>query len=356
MGNADQNEGTAHSDKIEVIAPNLNRRLSGVTSTIVRLVPLQAQKIGIVSFGIGLPDFVPKISILELINLPKKTSSTKRVWHARRNIEMLLGLVLNRLFALDFKLLFTSASQRNHTLWSKYLIRKMDRVVATSHAGEKYLEVPATVVHHGINTGQFSPAPDKDELRKNLNLPAKKFIGCIGRIRKQKGTDVFVDAMIKLLPDYPDWDAVILGRATLSHQLFLSNLEKKIEKAGLKDRFHFPAEVPTHEVSKWYQVLSLFIAPQRWEGFGLTPLEAMACGVPVVATKVGAFPELVNEGETGYLIQTNDHNQMATVARKLLDDPKRLKKFAKTARENMVENFDLNVEANKLIKIYRDMA
>ena len=78
--------------EIQVVAPNLNRRLSGVTSTIVRLVPLQREKINIVSFGVGLPDGFPKLSLMQLLKLgsTKPKNGQFRVWHARRNIEMLL--------------------------------------------------------------------------------------------------------------------------------------------------------------------------------------------------------------------------------------------------------------------------
>lgn len=340
---------------IEVIAPNLNRRLSGVTSTIVRLVPMQAKKINIASFGLGLPDFVPKLSLKQLLNLPQKKEGQLRVWHARRNVEMLLGLLLNKVLKQNHKLLFTSASQRNHTWWSRYLIGKMDHVIATSNAGKQYLTVPADVVHHGIDINKFDVSNDKKAIKKRLNLPQAHLIGCVGRIRKQKGTDVFVDAMIKILPNHPDWHAVILGRATFSHAWFLANLKKKVAAANLSDRIHFPPEVATHEVASWYQSLDLFVAPQRWEGFGLTPLEAMACGVPVVATKVGAFPELIDEGKTGNLIDIANVKQMSDTVENLINKPKDLSKFSKASRIHMVENFGLDGEADKLIKIYRSL-
>lgn len=344
------------TSKINVVAPNLNRRLSGVTSTIVRLVPIQARQLGIVSFGVGLPNFVPKLSLSQLLKLGKKPDNNKtRVWHARRNIEMLLGLALTKILRHPYKLLFTSASQRDHTWFSKLLIRNMDHVVATSNAGHAYLKVPADVVYHGIDTTKFLPAKNTDAIKKRLDLPNGKLIGCIGRIRAQKGTDLFVDTMIKLLPDNPDWYGVVLGRATASHQTFLTGLKDKVASAGLSDRIIFAQEVPVHEVASWYQALSLFIAPQRWEGFGLTPLEAMACGVPVIATKVGAFPELIIEGKTGYLTDIGDVDKMATATAPLLSNEKLRTKFAKASRMHMVKNFDINVEANKLIKIYRSL-
>lgn len=342
--------------KINVVAPNLNRRLSGVTSTIVRLVPIQAKRLGVVSFGMGLPDFVPKISIGQLLKLGKKPTDNKyRVWHARRNIEMLLGLALTKILRHPYKLLFTSASQRDHTWYSKLLIRNMDHVVATSNAGHVYLKVPADVVYHGIDTTKFLPTKNTAAIKKRLNLPNGKLIGCIGRIRAQKGTDVFVDTMIKLLPDNPDWYGVVLGRATASHQGFLNELKEKVATAGLSHQIIFADEVPVHEVASWYQALSLFIAPQRWEGFGLTPLEAMACGVPVVATKVGAFPELIVEGKTGYLTEIGDVEKMATATAPLLSNDKLRAKFAKASRAHMVKNFDINVEADKLVQIYHSL-
>ena len=80
---------------IEVIAPNLKRRLSGVTATVVRLIPIQARQIGIVTTGPGLPPSLPHISLSSLPFLPR---DRWRVWHARRNTEMALGLILRGLF------------------------------------------------------------------------------------------------------------------------------------------------------------------------------------------------------------------------------------------------------------------
>ena len=80
---------------IEVIAPNLKRRLSGVTATVVRLVPLQARRIGIAATGPGLPPHVPHVPLWRLFLMPR---DRLRVWHARRNTEMALGLVLRGVF------------------------------------------------------------------------------------------------------------------------------------------------------------------------------------------------------------------------------------------------------------------
>ncbi|MFK5978675.1 MAG: glycosyltransferase family 4 protein [Rhizobiaceae bacterium] len=338
-------------NELKVIAPNLNRRLSGVTSTIVRLVPLQAKTIDIASFGLGLPDHTPRMSFNALLTL-----NTSAVWHARRNMEMLLGLFLKYILRKKLKLLFTSASQREHSAYTKFLIRQMDKVVATSNAGKAYLKVPASVIYHGINTTEFQPPSSTFDARNVLNLPELKLIGCFGRIRAQKGTDLFVDTMLDVLPKHSDWGAVILGRATEQHTGFLAELKAKVAAAGLEDRILFSGEVPVDQIAQWYQALDLLVAPQRWEGFGLTPLEAMACGTPVIATRVGAFPELIIENETGHLIDRDNLSQMIEATEKLISHSKQRAKFGVQSRSHMVENFDISVEANKLIEIYRELA
>jgi len=342
---------------IEIIAPNLNRRLSGVTSTIVRLVPIQAKTAGIVSFGVGLPGFIPRISLLRLLMLgyTKTRSGKVRIWHARRNVEMLLGLFLKHILRHRLKLVFTSASQRQHSAYTKFLIRRMDRVIATSSPTASYLEVPSTVILHGIPLDDFSPPKDVEALRKSKDIPGGFVIGCFGRIRKQKGTDVFVDAMIELLPAYRDASAIIMGRATGSHSGFLQQLKDKVEAAGLSQRILFPGEVPVHEIAGWYKTLSLFIAPQRWEGFGLTPLEAMGCGVCVVATKVGAFPEIIVEGKNGALIEPGDVSQMVAATRPYLDNRAMAQKHGKAALAHVHENFTIEREARQILEVYRSL-
>lgn len=346
----------ADAKTTEVIAPNFKKRLSGVTSTIVRLVPLQREKIAIATAGSGLPGGMPHLSAAQLIFMPRNGPSGARVWHARRNVEMLAGLALKYLLGKRLKLLFTSASQRHHSNYTKWLIRQMDRVVATSAKGAAYLEKPAQVVHHGIDTEVFAPPADKPALRRELGLPEDAvLIGCYGRIRRQKGTDVFVDAMLDVLQSHPGTVALVMGRATEKHAAFEKNLRARVQAAGLTDRLLFPPEVPVWEVGRWYQALDLYVAPQRWEGFGLTPLEAMACGVPAVATRVGAFEELVEDGATGLLVDPGETRQMIDAVNSVLDTEGRLQDWSAKARKRAQEHFTLQKEAETLTAVYREL-
>ena len=337
-------------DRIEVIAPNLKRRLSGVTATVARLLPVQARTIGIAAVGPGLPAHVPRVPLGSVLLM---SGQRRRVWHARRNTEMLLGLVLRHVLRKRLNLVFTSASQRRHTRYTRWLIARMDVVVATSRRTASYLRCPSQVISHGVDTTEFRPPADRCVQRHALGLPEGFTIGCFGRIRRQKGTDVFVDAMLEVLPHHLHVNALVLGRATAEHQPFLQSLREKVAKAGLDHRIRFLPEVPVDAMPRWYQALDLFVAPQRWEGFGVTPLEAMACGVPVVATTVGAFDELVVDGETGRLIPPGDVERMRVAVAGVLSSPDTLRRWSVAARRRVEEEFRIEDEAAALNALYR---
>lgn len=341
-------------NQIDVIAPNFKRRLSGVTSTVVRLVPLQAKQIAIATSAPDMPQQVPNLAMASLLTMSRKGPSGHRVWHARRNSEMLGGLALKYLLGKRLRMLFTSASQRHHTGLTKWLIRRMDHVVATSGKTAKYLDGPAVVIHHGINTDDFSPTGDRAALRARLGLPETALIaGCYGRIRAQKGTDVFVTAMLEQAAAHPDLIGLVMGRATDQYKDFEADLMAQVKARGLSDRIRFLPEVPVWDMADWYRVLDLYVAPQRWEGFGLTPLEAMACGVPVLATRVGAFEELIDAGTTGQLVDPDNIPALSAATGAMLEDRAKLALMGAAARDHVLAKFRIQAEAEALIAIYR---
>jgi mannosyltransferase len=355
---ADRDPAIIDIRDVEIIAPNFKRRLSGVTSTIIQLIPVQralGQKIA--ALGPGLPASLPHIRFRDLVHLWTPPAGRKhRVWHARRNVEMLPAIIMRDLLRMKLKIVFTSASQRKHTGWTKWLISKMDAVIATSGKTSAYLEVANTVILHGIDTARFSPPADKAAAKAAVGLdPTKKIAGCFGRVRHQKGTDLFVDTMIRLLPDRPDWIAIIAGRATAKHIDFENSLKTRVTAAGLTDRILFVGEHT--DINEWYRALDLFIAPQRWEGFGLTPLEAMASGVPVIATDVGAFPELlVNSGDgPEAMIARDSLEAMASAAALYMDDVPLRETLAQKGFSHVLEDFQIDMEAKRIAAVYRSV-
>ena len=105
----------------------------------------------------------------------------------------------------------------------------------------------------------------------------------------------------------------------------------------------------------WYRVLDLFVAPQRWEGFGLTPLEAMACGIPVVATRTGVFEELIIDGECGYLVPAADAKAIAHRCTELLNFESLRNAHAQRGRLHMQKQFSITSEAQTLNTIYQNL-
>ena len=334
---------------VEVIAPNLKRRLSGVTATVIRLVPVQARSIGIATCGPGLPEGLPHLSARQVLTLPR---DRLRVWHARRNTEMLAGLVLRHVLRRRLALLFTSAAQRSHSGYTRWLVSRMDGLVATSSMAASYLERPARVIEHGVDLEAFSPATDRAALRARLGLPPGLWAGCFGRIRENKGTDLLVDAMLRLMPERPDLRCLIVGRE--DEPAFAADLRARVEAAGLSPRFSWIPFLSWEALAAHYAALDLYVAPQRWEGFGLTPLEAMASGVPVVATRVGAFPDIVAP-RAGTLVDPGDAALIAEACASWLDDAEARDGAGRAARAHVEAHHSIEAEAAALEEVYRGL-
>ncbi len=335
---------------VHVIAPNFKQRLSGVTSTIIQLVPVQnrlGQKVAVL--GPGLPPHLPHLRFRDLWKLWRAPEGRQnRVWHARRNNEMLAGLILRDLFRMPLKLLFTSAAQRHHSSYTRWLISKMDGVVATNAKSGSFLRVPHRVIRHGVDLDLFHPSEEIDTTIPEY-LKGRRLIGCFGRVRHQKGTDIFVRAMIALLPDNPDWTAVISGRVTAEHAGFAYELRAEIAAAGLSDRIRFLGEVD--DIKPWYRRLTLYVAPSRNEGFGLTPLEAMASGTAVVASDAGAYADMILEGETGAVVPAGNFERLRDAISTFME-PQKAMQAGRKGREHVMESFGLSREADQLAEVY----
>ncbi|WP_375675058.1 glycosyltransferase family 4 protein [Bartonella sp. CL100XZDX] len=341
-------------DETEVIAPHFKRRLSGVTSTIIQLIPMQREQgMRISTLGFGLPQTLPALAFRDLFGLWKSPKGKPfRIWHARRNIEMLCGIFLRDVLRMKLKLIFTSASQRHHKPFTKWLIRCMDRVIATSTRTGAYLEVPHKVIMHGVDVRRFTPPQTVDDCFSSTGFPGKYAVGCFGRLRYSKGTDLFVDAMIALLPDYPEWTALIAGRTTEQYYHFEKELRQKIAKAGLDDRIIFLGEIL--DIPLWYRRLTLYVAPSRTEGFGLTPLEAMASQVAVVTSDAGAYKELVVEA-TGTVVKAGDGSALTAAIEPYFSDVEKTLAAGKKALTHVRTHFPLEKEASKIESVYKEL-
>src|SRR5882757_6461980 len=283
---------------LQLIVPNLHRRYSGVTATNRMVAPRLARRLPAAWLGSDAPDGIARIAILALAKLWRRREPL--IWHARRNDEMIVGVLL-RALGWPLKLVFTSAVQRHHTWITRWLIRRMDAIIATSQFSASFLKRESVVVMHGVDTERYAPPADRAAAFAQSGLPGRYAIGCFGRVRAQKGSDVFVDAMCRLLPRYPDFTAVMVGAITTEHLAFANDLRKRIEAAGLQSRIVITGELLIEDVQRWYQRLTIYAFTSRNEGFGLTLIEAMSVGAALVASRAGAAELVVEDGVTGVL-------------------------------------------------------
>jgi mannosyltransferase len=276
------------------------------------------------------------------------------IWHARRNDEMIVGVLLRSL-GWPLRLVFTSAAQRHHTWITRWLIGKMDAIIATNDISASFLKRESTVIPHGVDTDIYAPPADRAAAFAEAGLPGRYAIGCFGRVRAQKGSDVFVDAMCRLLPRYPDFTAVMVGAITPEQTGFANGLRKRIEAAGLQSRIIITGELPIDEVQRWYQRLTIYAFTSRNEGFGLTLIEAMSAGAALVASRAGAAELVVEDGATGVLTPPGDVDALVAALEPLMRDPASAAEMGERARARVLEKFSLDAEANRIAEVYRTL-
>jgi mannosyltransferase len=340
------------ADQLQLIVPNLHRRYSGVTATNRMVAPKLAKKFRAAWLGPNAPEGLARMSVADLMPLWRRR--TPLIWHARRNNEMIVGVLLRSL-GLPLKLVFTSAAQRHHTWITRWLIRRMDSVIATSAISASFLKREASVIAHGVDTDVYAPPRDRAAAFAESGLPGRYAIGCFGRVRAQKGSDVFVDAMCRLLPRYPDFTAVLVGAITPEQMPFANDLRKRIASAGLQSRIVITGEIPIEEVQRWYQRLSIYAFTSRNEGFGLTLIEAMAAGAALVASRAGAAELVVEDGVTGVLTPPGDIEALVKALELLMNDPATCAVMGERGRARVLAKFSLDAEADAIAAIYRTL-
>jgi mannosyltransferase len=337
---------------LQLIVPNLHRRYSGVTATNRMVAPKLARLVRAAWFGSDAPDGIARMGVADLMKLWRRR--TPLIWHARRNNEMIVGVLLRSL-GWPLKLVFTSAAQRHHTWITRWLIRRMDAIIATSDISASFLKRAATVIPHGVDTDRYAPPADRAAAFAEAGLPGRYAIGCFGRVRAQKGTDVFVEAMCQLLPRYPDFTALIVGAVAVEQTAFANDLKKRIEAAGLQARIVITGELPIEQVQRWYQRLAIYAFTSRNEGFGLTLIEAMAAGAALVASRAGAAELVVEDGITGALTPPGDASALAAALEPLMRDPELCAAMGARGRERVLAQFSLDAEANRIAEVYRTL-
>lgn len=349
----------------EIIITNLHRRYTGVSGTINALLPVQSRELRIGFVGTDLPgakiaeavnpnNFM-RLSLWQAIRLSRKklADGRKRIWHVRRDPEMIIGIFLRDVLHLPICLTFTSAAKHRHSWFPRWLISKMDAVIATTPEAAAFVPNTTKIVFHGASLDRFSPPENKHSVWRESGLPGQYGVGVFGRIRPSKGTDIFVDAMLKVLPDFPDFTAIICGLCQPSEQAYKQAMLDKIASSGQTERIIFLGDLPLDDIPRWHRRVTIMVACPRYEPFGITPLEAMASGCAVIASRTGAFEHIVEPEHTGHLVPTDNVDALVRALRELMSDPEKSIAMGRLGRERVAAKFSIEQEAAGIQAVYQ---
>ena len=343
----------------ELILGNSNPKFSGVTSTMLQVLEHQKKLIPLSVLGYHhLPKDIYSINFLKALRLCRHplTNGKARVFHARRNNEMLQALALKKVSPNPLKIVFTSTAQREHTWITRWLMKQADAVISTCTAAASYIQGDADIIiPHGVDLDRFQPSIDRAALWSKLGFPGKYGIGIFGRVRHQKGVDVLIEAILPLLKDFPDFTVIICGETTAKHKNFECALKAKIATAGMQERFLFLGKQPFSSLPELFQSMHLVTALSRNEGYGLTVLEAMASGTSVIASEAGAWQDIVRPGLTGEIVPCGDIVATRNKLKSLLADTKKLEEMGRNGRKIAEESYSLKNEAYSLTHYFRKL-
>ena len=235
--------------------------------------------------------------------------------------------------------------------------RNADRIIAT--CSEEVFELKAM----GIPPGRISIAP----CGVDLNLfpgsgPADRRdrthrILSVGRLVTRKGVDVVIRALPLLrAAGFPDVELLVVGGGGDATETERDSEVRRLltiaSELGVRQQVTFRGQVPREAMPGIFRSADAVVCTPWYEPFGIVPLEAMACGRPVIATRTGGIPEVVREGETGYLFEVGDYKGMAIAARALLEDRAHWEQISQAALMDVRARFSLPQHASHIVDVY----
>jgi glycosyltransferase involved in cell wall biosynthesis len=262
----------------------------------------------------------------------------------------------------------TGHAARLATGWERWAARWADRVLCVSEDERRRgaragVDARWAVVHNGVDTGRFSPAGPAEAHRARERLlacslmpssmppgptaasvPDGPLVVCMGRLCRQKGQDLLLGAWPAVTARVPGARLVLVGDGPSRDGLRA--------KAPPQVLFAGPATDP----ALWYEAADLVVAPSRWEGMALAPLEAMACGRPVVLTDVAGARESLPPGHRRTcLVPPEDPEALTEAVVRLLTAPAWSASLGRQARNHVCTNRDVSVTAAAVAALYREL-
>jgi glycosyltransferase involved in cell wall biosynthesis len=228
------------------------------------------------------------------------------------------------------------------------------RTLGTSYFGPSGARQPYLVYYPPVDTDRFARAPDaRMETRARLHIPQHALVvGTVANITPSKGLEYFIQAASEIHHAVDNCWFLVVGGNSPTQQMYRQGIDRLASRAGLPSgRFIFAG--PRDDVERYYPAMDVSLLTSVSEGAPTTVLEAMACGVPVVATDVGAVREMVQEGLTGLIVQPRDACALATASVRLLQDQSTRREMGEHARRRAVELYGVEACVQTYLAAYR---
>jgi len=242
---------------------------------------------------------------------------------------------------------------RLYEVLDRRVLGRMDRVVCVSHAQAQRVRwagvarQKTVVIHNAVRADRFSGPRDghRTRLEQLFAEPPEQIVGAAGRLSPEKGFEVLLDAAAEVVRGDASVGFVLFGEGPLRDAL-----AAKIRERGLEGRFVLAGFCS--ELDRLIPCFDLFALPSFTEGLPNVVLEAFAAGVPVVATAVGGTPEVVREGQTGYLVPPGDSAALAKRIADALRDESLLRRFGSRGRRRVEQCFSFASQAESYVRLF----
>jgi glycosyltransferase involved in cell wall biosynthesis len=251
----------------------------------------------------------------------------------------------------------TSAAERS---WLEPdVARRVDTVIATcsDEAFElKAFGVPPSriaVVPCGVDTTHFTPDGPAAPRTERFRLMS------VGRLVQRKGVGIAIEALARLVDAGVDAELVVVGGAGdathLEDDPEVARLQAVIDAEGVRDRVTLAGRIEHDDLPRMLRSADVVICAPWYEPFGIVPLEAMACGIPVVASRVGGLIDTVVEDVTGVHVPPRDPQAVADEVGALLADPERRRRYGRAGRRRAASRYTWNRVATETARVYESL-
>ena len=228
----------------------------------------------------------------------------------------------------------------------KYNFKKADLLCATSHTIKDYIHkvvnFPVSVIPFGIDTDVFKPK-EVSSLFKSTDF----ILGSIKPVEKLYNIDVLIKAFALLLSKHANLKLLIIGEGTA-----LIELKELSKSLGVYQNIVFTGRIPHSEISNYYNMLDVLVNISEYESFGVSVVEAMSCGIPVVVTNVGGLKEVVKDDSVGLKVNVADVDATIAVIERLINDKELYNKISVNARKHVIENYNWDDNLKQMITEY----